>query len=202
MRSAEEQPIAGPSKISNLIGDAQAGEPERAAKRRRTGQVASDRAGTDTPEWASDGDEEIDQLISDTEPTVLSIPTMVPLDSQIYNGAPANEPTSTNTPVSSPSLAKILHITNVEPQKGSPSPIPAASAAKKPLAAQTPPKPEPEAEPLSEYTCPICFFPPTNATVTPCGHICCGSCLFTAVRTTMQRGTIMMAEGNVARYAR
>ncbi|KAJ7896262.1 hypothetical protein B0H14DRAFT_3425624 [Mycena olivaceomarginata] len=25
-------------------------------------------------------------------------------------------------------------------------------------------------EPLSAYTCPICFFPPTNATLTPCGH--------------------------------
>ncbi|KAF7361533.1 hypothetical protein MSAN_01186900 [Mycena sanguinolenta] len=42
-------------------------------------------------------------------------------------------------------------------------------------------------EPLSAYTCPICFFPPTNATLTPCGHVCCGSCLFTAVKTMLQR---------------
>lgn len=46
-------------------------------------------------------------------------------------------------------------------------------------------------EALSEYTCPICFFPPSNATLTPCGHVCCGSCLFTAVRTTLQRGAVM-----------
>ncbi|CCL99925.1 uncharacterized protein FIBRA_01950 [Fibroporia radiculosa] len=42
-------------------------------------------------------------------------------------------------------------------------------------------------EPLSEYTCPICFTPPMRATLTPCGHICCGECLFTAVKTTIQR---------------
>lgn len=41
--------------------------------------------------------------------------------------------------------------------------------------------------PLSAYSCPICFSPPANATLTPCGHICCGECLFTAVRTTLQR---------------
>lgn len=46
-------------------------------------------------------------------------------------------------------------------------------------------------EPLSEYTCPICFFPPSNATLTPCGHVCCGSCLFTAVKTTLHRGASM-----------
>ncbi|KAF9442191.1 hypothetical protein P691DRAFT_622772, partial [Macrolepiota fuliginosa MF-IS2] len=61
----------------------------------------------------------------------------------------------------------------------------------------------PEAEPLSEYTCPICFFPPSNATLTPCGHVCCGSCLFTAVKTTLQRSANMgMGMGigeNVAR---
>ncbi|CAL1715894.1 unnamed protein product [Somion occarium] len=43
------------------------------------------------------------------------------------------------------------------------------------------------AEPLSNYTCPICFSPPTYATMTPCGHVCCGECLFTAVKTAMQR---------------
>ncbi|KAF5345992.1 hypothetical protein D9758_013860 [Tetrapyrgos nigripes] len=45
---------------------------------------------------------------------------------------------------------------------------------------------------LSAYTCPVCFCPPTNATLTPCGHICCGSCLFSAVKSTMRRGMGMM----------
>jgi hypothetical protein len=48
-------------------------------------------------------------------------------------------------------------------------------------------------EPLSSYCCPICFSPPTNATLTPCGHICCGSCLFTAVKTTLQRSQLLVA---------
>ncbi|KAG2341168.1 hypothetical protein BDR05DRAFT_965500 [Suillus weaverae] len=42
-------------------------------------------------------------------------------------------------------------------------------------------------EPLSAYTCPICFSPPTNATLTPCGHICCGACLFAAAKSTVKR---------------
>lgn len=46
-------------------------------------------------------------------------------------------------------------------------------------------------EPLSAYTCPICFSPPTNATLTPCGHICCGACLFAAVKSTMKRNMII-----------
>ncbi|KAL5504003.1 hypothetical protein ACEPAH_8076 [Sanghuangporus vaninii] len=55
-------------------------------------------------------------------------------------------------------------------------------------------------EPLAEYTCPICFSTPTNATMTPCGHVCCGECLFTAVRSTLQRAPPMPAqELNVAR---
>ncbi|KAK7691187.1 hypothetical protein QCA50_006290 [Cerrena zonata] len=45
----------------------------------------------------------------------------------------------------------------------------------------------PSKPPLGNYTCPICFSAPTNATMTPCGHICCGECLFTAVKTTIQR---------------
>lgn len=130
------------------------------------------------------------------------------------------------SPVSSPSLMKIINETNVEPgaipskrkrASKSPepeiievSPIPSKDKGKgkaKALPSPTPPaqaEPKgPEAEPLSEYTCPICFFPPSNATLTPCGHVCCGSCLFTAVKTTLQRGANMgMAIGvgeNVAR---
>jgi len=63
------------------------------------------------------------------------------------------------------------------------------------------PKPKkPKEDLLGGYPCPICFSPPSNATLTPCGHICCGLCLFTAVKTTMQRATMMMApEGAIAR---
>lgn len=57
-------------------------------------------------------------------------------------------------------------------------------------------------EPLATYTCPICFFPPTNATLTPCGHICCGPCLFTAVKATMQRCMLVaMDRAPAPRYA-
>ncbi|KAI6137093.1 hypothetical protein F5141DRAFT_67932 [Pisolithus sp. B1] len=50
-------------------------------------------------------------------------------------------------------------------------------------------------EPLSAYTCPICFSPPTSATLTPCGHVCCGPCLFTAVKATVQRNMLTAMNG-------
>ncbi|KAK0193300.1 hypothetical protein F5146DRAFT_1101407 [Armillaria mellea] len=58
-------------------------------------------------------------------------------------------------------------------------------------------EPQPEPEPLSSYNCPICFTPPTNATLTPCGHICCGSCLFTAVKVAKRRAGLMMGGGEL-----
>lgn len=60
-----------------------------------------------------------------------------------------------------------------------------------------------EVEPLAAYTCPICFSPPSHATITPCGHVLCGECLFTAVKTTIQRGayTLPAGERMTARYA-
>ncbi|KAG8990383.1 hypothetical protein FRB90_001786 [Tulasnella sp. 427] len=54
----------------------------------------------------------------------------------------------------------------------------------------TPPTPRrrsPTPQPASEFTCPICFCPPTAAVLTPCGHIMCGSCLFSAIETAAQR---------------
>ncbi|KAI0324417.1 hypothetical protein GY45DRAFT_1262887 [Cubamyces sp. BRFM 1775] len=58
-----------------------------------------------------------------------------------------------------------------------------------------------DVQPLASYTCPICFSPPTYATITPCGHVLCGDCLFTAVKTTIQRGayTLPASERMIAR---
>ena len=60
-----------------------------------------------------------------------------------------------------------------------------------------------QVEPLAAYTCPICFSPPSYATITPCGHVLCGECLFTAVKTTIQRGAYTLPPGErmTARYA-
>lgn len=60
-----------------------------------------------------------------------------------------------------------------------------------------------EGEPLAVYSCPICFSPPSYAAMTPCGHLLCGECLFTAVKTTIQRGAYTLPPGErmIARYA-
>lgn len=85
-------------------------------------------------------------------------------------------------PVSSTSSPQLL--SNSKPSEPSSTPVTSGST------------------PLSSYTCPICFSPPTNATLTPCGHVCCGACLFTAVKSTLQRGAFMgggMGQGNLPR---
>jgi len=41
--------------------------------------------------------------------------------------------------------------------------------------------------PASSYTCPICLSPPRMATLTPCGHILCASCLWDSVRSARAR---------------
>jgi hypothetical protein len=78
---------------------------------------------------------------------------------------------------------------------------PENGASRKNKALRIEPKPKKRKEELlGGYSCPICFSPPTNATLTPCGHICCGLCLFMAVKTTMQRATMIMApEGAIPR---
>ena len=160
---------------------------------------------------SDEGEESVDQLISDNEDEKPGIPSTSTSTSiagpstqgTLFSSQGSNLPSSPPGYVSSPSLAKILHATDIEPppsikslhdhnNKPSTSTIPPVPVA--------PPVPERQPEPLSEYTCPICFFPPTNATLTPCGHICCGACLFTAVKTTMHRGAMMpTGEPNVAR---
>ena len=44
-----------------------------------------------------------------------------------------------------------------------------------------------QVEPLAAYMCAIRFSPPSYATITPCGHVLCGECLFTAVAAGIQR---------------
>jgi len=134
------------------------------------------------------------------------------------------------SPVTSPSLAKLLHPektpspSRISPTEVTVAPGPILKASRSPTPSRMPiiinspteftiasgsklqrslpsPPPSPprdEPEPLSAYSCPICFFPPTNATLTPCGHVCCGACLFTAVKTMTQRGA-MLPEASVAR---
>ncbi|KAK0222908.1 hypothetical protein EDD85DRAFT_796085 [Armillaria nabsnona] len=79
-----------------------------------------------------------------------------------------------------------------EPVAG-PSEIPAETMAEE----KHEPAPAPAPDPLSSYNCPICFTPPTNATLTPCGHICCGSCLFTAVKVAKRRAGLMAGRGEL-----
>ncbi|EPQ26250.1 uncharacterized protein PFL1_06185 [Pseudozyma flocculosa PF-1] len=44
-------------------------------------------------------------------------------------------------------------------------------------------KPPPIEHPLaSTFTCPICLCPPAKASITPCGHVFCGGCLFDALK--------------------
>ena len=110
-----------------------------------------------------DGDVDQSQSSTLTQISTWEIPPEV---------VPDNEP-----PVDQPTLIEL---------SDSDDPIVASPKASPP---RVPPTPVPE--PLSTYTCPICFSPPTNATLTPCGHICCGQCLFTAVKSTIRRNMVI-----------
>lgn len=58
----------------------------------------------------------------------------------------------------------------------------------KPSTPQRPPSErKPKGPPLSEYVCPICYSPPTRATLTPCGHILCASCLVESISSARER---------------
>lgn len=55
-----------------------------------------------------------------------------------------------------------------------------------PIGQSHPPEVNGSSDNLSAFACPICFSPPTNATLTPCGHVSCGACLFTAVAIALR----------------
>ncbi|KAI5451637.1 hypothetical protein NCC49_001618 [Naganishia albida] len=42
---------------------------------------------------------------------------------------------------------------------------------------------EPPENLLASFECPICFMPPVQAVLTPCGHIMCGKCLFDTLKS-------------------
>ncbi|TCD60409.1 hypothetical protein EIP91_010224 [Steccherinum ochraceum] len=86
---------------------------------------------------------------------------------------------ASSSTVGSMSLARLLNVEDNEVA----SPVPTQLAPSRSSLAASPRPPRK----LATYNCPICFSPPTYATMTPCGHVCCGECLFTAVKTSIQR---------------
>lgn len=55
------------------------------------------------------------------------------------------------------------------------------------------PTPPPDALLPEALSCPICMCPPKDATLTPCGHVMCGECLFMSVAGGMARTRAAMA---------
>lgn len=90
--------------------------------------------------------------------------------------------------------------------RAGPSYAPLSSLSPSPTPVPTPNSPKASAqEDLGEFTCPICFGPPLNACLTPCGHVMCGGCLFPAVKANLKRaiGAYTGTRGgdnNAARY--
>ncbi|KAI0706541.1 hypothetical protein C8Q76DRAFT_771103 [Earliella scabrosa] len=122
-------------------------------------------------------------------------------DDSWYHGATASLASTLSLPPDSP--AHIVGTSrSISPTSLRDEPPEAGSSSSASASAVATPKPRPpelvpiqEVEPLAAYTCPICFSPPTYATITPCGHVLCGECLFTAVKTTIQRGAYTLPAG-------
>ncbi|KAG9031482.1 hypothetical protein FS837_002976 [Tulasnella sp. UAMH 9824] len=92
---------------------------------------------------------------------------------------PEDEVFGLEKPARSDSLPHLSQL-QMESRPADPPPPPAEPTPPTRPRSPTPP-------PASEYNCPICFCPPTAAVLTPCGHIMCGSCLFSAIETATQR---------------
>ncbi|KAJ7725181.1 hypothetical protein B0H16DRAFT_1594936 [Mycena metata] len=213
-------PIAGPSR-AGIKREREEEEEEQAGS--SSGARAKKVRATSIEEEVEEDQQEEDELQDELEaeeiqtgvaPSSQSNPDAVeaqdhhPTTSSSSSLHPNPNPSQSRSPVSSPSLAKLLHpvdeeptMSVVNPPSSAPMESSVASSSKTKLPSPSPPRaPDPAPEPLSAYSCPICFFPPTNATLTPCGHVCCGSCLFTAVKTMTQRGQgAMRPEASVAR---
>lgn len=115
-------------------------------------------------------------------PSIREVPTQAPPSSVVIDNVPAVASTSVSTSTSPSShSSKSLPPPSMHPASDLPAILPTHSL---PI---SPPPRAPEPEPLHTYCCPICFSPPTNATLTPCGHILCGECLFTAVNAAVMR---------------
>ncbi|KAH9003041.1 hypothetical protein EDB86DRAFT_2894657 [Lactarius hatsudake] len=128
------------------------------------------------------------EAVSGTEAVVESpannaeLPASLGLDDESAHtgsGAAVSTPTAPSNPPSSPISLRSLSAPPTSPI------VTSVTHAPRPLPPPTSLPPEPE--PLHTYACPICFASPTNATLTPCGHIMCGECLFTAVGAAVAR---------------
>lgn len=104
----------------------------------------------------------------------------------------------TSSTIGSMSLSRLLNfeeedeLPSTPPEATQPAESSGTVAESSTTKQRTPPK-------LSGYNCPICFSPPTFATMTPCGHVCCAECLFTAVKTTIQRSMYHGPAASVAK---
>jgi hypothetical protein len=70
------------------------------------------------------------------------------------------------------------------------------------LTVDPPPPPTPvlsRSQPLAEYNCPICFYPSTRAMLLLREHVCCGECLFTAMKQR-RHSHVVDPRTNTAKY--
>ncbi|KAG6816663.1 hypothetical protein H0H87_004023 [Tephrocybe sp. NHM501043] len=189
-------PRAGSPALSSHAGSSR-GTQEAGSVRRVNRGVRKTKKITPQQDWMSE--EEVDQLINDSDEEDIPITQSVDESRRMVIQTTAGASSSSYSAIAGPSSNSIQpETTHVLAQKSSPTPERIASTSSTTSIATEVASP-PMTEPLSDYTCPICFFPPTNATLTPCGHICCGSCLFMAVKSTLQRGVHSIGEANVAR---
>ena len=123
------------------------------------------------------------------------------MDAPQHLSQPVAGPSSSFPPLSRPTLhmetdvsedSENDRIVEVAPPRADPFPPPPPSPRHPTPLSSTP-------TPLAQYTCPICFSPPSSPTLTMCGHIMCGSCLWAALRSARDRALASGRNPNEAR---
>ncbi|KAJ3485417.1 hypothetical protein NLI96_g4974 [Meripilus lineatus] len=195
---APEQPVAGPSNPGGELGERDNTLPKRQRVRQTDDSFGIEYAPS-PPSYAEHllfPEDGLSNQIAGPSSSSMSSQTM-PMSSVDTNSFEEGSASMTALQAGSSSSMGSMSLANLlNPASQTPTPTPSLPPLSQPESiiagssqSQPPPTPISQLEPLSAYTCPICFSAPTYATMTPCGHVCCGECLFTAVKASIQRAT-------------
>jgi hypothetical protein len=162
---------------------------ERAPKRRRAGQAQNNNRAQQEPQQLYNVEITID--FDDDQPDSTGLVASRPYGTTVQRLTHEDiEALDIEAAIAGPSTSSFAN-TLPGPSRvpGSAPAGPSSAEQKYTEPAAKPKSPSDGPQKINEFTCPVCYGIPKNATMTPCGHVMCGECLFTAVKANIRRAT-------------